>query len=89
MKDSFQTISYRICVRGRIPRSWSEAFADLHIDQEKDACGELTWLSGNFSDPAALQGILNNLCMLGLVLIAVDCQGECPEKSARAAAEEI
>ena len=81
MKESFQTITYHICVRGRIPESWKDAFADLHLEFGKDECGVLTHILGKFSDPSALQGVLNNLYMLGLVLISVECQHECPARS--------
>ena len=73
-------LTYQILVRGQIPACWIEAFADLHIEKEEDACGTVSLLRGVFADNAALHGVLNNLYMLGLTLISVEAQKECPAK---------
>lgn len=67
-------LTYHIKVRGRIPEAWLDAFLDLEIAVSEQAGIIITCISGRFSDPAALQGILNNLYMLGLTLISVECQ---------------
>jgi hypothetical protein len=78
MKDTFQTFTYQIRVRGQIPTAWKDVFSSLDLTQEDDAGGTVTSLRGNFADLSALQGVLSNLCMLGLVLISVDCEEENP-----------
>ena len=77
MNSTQQPITYQICVRGQIPSCWIEAFANLHIINELDACRAVSKLSGVFADSAALQGVLNNLSNLGLPLISVEAQDEC------------
>jgi hypothetical protein len=77
MKSMNANLTYQIRVRGQIPTAWSDAFADLDPVQVDDAFGPITVLYGDFADSAALQGVLNNLYMLGLVLISVDCQNGC------------
>jgi len=68
---------YQIKVCGQIPDAWGEAFADLEPEEKAHANGVITILHGTFEDTAALQGVLNNLCMLGLVLISIDSPNEC------------
>jgi hypothetical protein len=77
MNPTPKPLNYLIRIRGHIPACWIEAFADLHIDNELDACGAVTRLRGVFDDSAALQGVLNNLYMLGLPLISVEALDEC------------
>jgi len=77
MNQNLKSLTYQIRVRGQIPACWIEAFADLHIVKEVDACGAVSQLSGVFNDSGALQGVLNNLYMLGLPLISVVVQNEC------------
>jgi hypothetical protein len=77
MKSMNANLTYQIRVRGLIPTAWSDAFTDLDPVQVDDGIGPITVLHGDFEDSAALQGVLNNLCMLGLVLISVDCQNCC------------
>ena len=77
MNSTQNPILYHIRVRGQIPASWIDVFADLHIEKEADACGEVSNLRGVFDDRAALQGVLNNLYTLGLSLISVEAQDEC------------
>ncbi len=79
MNPTHDPISYQIRVRGKIPASWIEVFANLRIEKETDACGEVSRLSGVFDDRAALQGVLNNLYTLGLALISVEAQNECQD----------
>jgi hypothetical protein len=78
MNPTINPLTYLIRVRGQIPVCWIEAFADLSIENEVDACGAVSRLSGVFKDSAALQGVLNNLYMLGLPLISVEAQDERP-----------
>jgi hypothetical protein len=75
--NSNHSLHYEIRVRGKIPAAWMDAFADLTCTEQTDACGQVTRLVGEFADPAALQGILNNLTMLGMNLISVECRNDC------------
>ncbi len=77
MKPKYMNLTYQIRVRGQIPEAWNDAFTDLNPVLGHDPCGTITILCGVFEDPAALQGVLNNLCMLGMTLISVDCQDNC------------
>ena len=77
MNSNHHTFTYEILVRGKIPAAWMDAFADLTCEERKDACGQVTHLTGPFADPAALQGVLNNLTMLGLMLISLKCLNDC------------
>jgi len=81
MNRTHKPLTYIIYARGQIPACWMDAFADLTVTKEIDACGDITRLSGIFDDSAALQGVLNNLLTLGLSLISVEAQEECPGKS--------
>ena len=78
MNSNHPHLMYEIQVRGKIPAAWMDAFADLTCEVRKDACGQVTYLTGYFADPAALQGVLNNLTMLGLMLISLKCLNESP-----------
>ncbi len=81
MNSNHRSLNYKIQVRGKIPAAWMDAFADLTCEEETDACGQATSLTGLFADPAALQGVLNNLTMLGLILISVECLNDCQANS--------
>jgi hypothetical protein len=71
---------YQIKVRGRIPPTWAEAFSDLVIAEHADECGWVTQFTGAFADQAALQGLLNNLYTLGLVLVTLERLNDCSKE---------
>jgi hypothetical protein len=77
MRTQPQAFIYSIRVRGMIPEAWKEAFADLAMDIGQDDCGTFTQLQGQFADLAALQGVLNNVYNLGLILISIKRMDEC------------
>lgn len=89
MNEMMKPLIYQIRVRGRIPEAWIDAFADLNITVNVDPGGWITRLSGEFSDPAALQGGLNNLYMLGLTLISVECANDCQPDSEKENGHEL
>ena len=58
---------YEIRVEGILDRSWTAWFEGLQVDND----GRQTVISGPVADQAALHGLLNKVCDLGLVLISV------------------
>jgi hypothetical protein len=60
---------YEIRVKGHLDDSWSDWFEGLAISNEASGEGEI---SGWLPDQAALQGVLNQIGNLGLVLISVN-----------------
>lgn len=58
-------VSYEICVRGHLGDMIRSAFPDLRAETR----GRDTVLSGGFTDPAALYGMLAQLEALGLELL--------------------
>ncbi len=63
---------YRMKVRGRFGKSWSEYFNGLTITDEKHKDGAaLTVLSGVIPDQAALHGLIQKFRDLGLVIVEI------------------
>ena len=60
---------YEIRVDGVLDRRWTAWFEGLEVDGDGD--GSQTVISGEVADQAALRGLLNKVCDLGLVLISV------------------
>jgi hypothetical protein len=58
---------YEIRVEGILDQSWTAWFEGLRIDSDDSQ----TVISGPVTDQAALHGLLNRICDLGLVLISV------------------
>jgi len=58
---------YEIRVEGVLDQSWTAWFEGLAIDSD----GSQTVISGPVVDQAALHGLLNRVCDLGMVLISV------------------
>ncbi len=63
------TTQYQIKVNGHLDESWRDSFEGLAISNLEN--GE-TLLSGALQDQAALQGVLNRITNLGLMLISVN-----------------
>ena len=63
-----ESVSYQIRVKGHLELDWSEWFEGLTISWEK---ADVTLLSGQIADQAALHGILNKIRDLGLPLLSV------------------
>jgi hypothetical protein len=62
---------YEIKVQGLISRHWCHAFKDFQTTVEGEDGWAITTLEGCIIDQAALQGILQQLYTLGLVLLSV------------------
>jgi hypothetical protein len=60
---------YHIIVKGHLDESWKDTFEGLTITNLEN--GEAL-LSGLVQDQAALQGLLNRISNLGLVLISIN-----------------
>ncbi len=58
---------YEIRVQGVLDRRWSSWFEGLQVSSD----GSQTVIHGPVTDQAALHGLLNKVCGLGLVLISV------------------
>jgi hypothetical protein len=58
---------YEIRVEGVLDQLWTAWFEGLQIDTDDTQ----TVISGPVADQAALHGLLNRICDLGLVLISV------------------
>ena len=63
---------YQIQVIGKIDPSWSDWLGGMQLISRKEANGmQITTLSGELVDQAALRGLLNRLWDLNLVLISL------------------
>jgi hypothetical protein len=58
---------YEIRVEGVLDRRWTAWFEDLEIATDHNQ----TVISGPVLDQAALHGLLNRVCDLGLVIVSV------------------
>jgi hypothetical protein len=58
---------YGITVQGVLDGRWAACFEGLQVTGD----GSQTVISGPVADQAALHGLLNKICGLGLVLISV------------------
>ena len=58
---------YEIRVEGVLDQRWTAWFEDLEITSDHNQ----TVISGPVADQAALHGLLNRVCDLGLVLVSV------------------
>jgi hypothetical protein len=67
---------YRIDLQGELDHSWSEEMGGLSIQLVHRPGGEvLTQLSGTLPDQAALAGVLNLACSLGMPVLLVQYLG--------------
>lgn len=68
-----QQATYRIKVKGRLDRRWSDWFDGLEITYHTDEAGlTVTTMTGPVADQSALLGILINICNLNLELLSVE-----------------
>jgi hypothetical protein len=58
---------YEIRVQGVLDGRWTAWFEGMHVVSD----GSQTIISGPLADQAALHGVLNKVCDLGLVLVSV------------------
>ncbi len=63
-----QPIRYRVVVRGRLGRTFAEAFEHLELDSS----GGESSLTGTFADQAQLHGLLDRVRDLGIDLVSVN-----------------
>jgi len=61
-------LTYCITVRGLVPRSWIDRLGGLRITEASQG---RSVLEGPIADPAALAGVLDTLCQLGLPILEV------------------
>ena len=67
MSGAARSARYEIRVEGVLDHGWTAWFEGLAIDSD----GSQTVISGPVVDQAALHGLLNRVCDLGMVLISV------------------
>jgi hypothetical protein len=67
-----QPARYEIQVQGRIAQGWIDYFDELQIAVEGEDGWAITTLTGCLQDQAALQGLLQKLYNVGLVLLKVN-----------------
>ena len=67
MSDTARSSRYEIRVEGVLDPRWTAWFEGLAIGSDDSQ----TVISGLVADQAALHGLLNRVCDLGLVLISV------------------
>lgn len=63
-----QPIRYRIVVRGRLGRTFADAFGHLELDSS----GGESSLTGTFADQAQLHGLLDRMRDLGIHVVSVN-----------------
>jgi hypothetical protein len=70
---------YRIRVRGELSASWASRLGDMAITVRQAASQQqVTTLTGEVSDQAALMGVLNTLYDMGFPLLKVERLGSAP-----------
>ena len=67
MNGRAPSAGYEIRVKGVLDRRWTAWFEDLEIASDHNQ----TVISGPVLDQAALHGLLNRVCDLGLVIVSV------------------
>lgn len=67
MNGAAAPADYEIRVEGVLDRQWTAWFEGLEIDSDHSQ----TVISGPVADQAALRGLLNRVCDLGLVIVSV------------------
>ena len=67
MSGTASSVGYEIRVEGILDQRWTAWFEGLEIDSDHSQ----TVISGRLADQAALHGLLNRVCDLGLVIVSV------------------
>ena len=67
MSGRAPSAGYEIRVEGVLDQRWTAWFEDLEIASDRNQ----TVISGPVADQAALHGLLNRVCDLGLVIVCV------------------
>ena len=68
MHESIQPTRYRVVVRGRVSRDLAETFEHVELA----SAARETSLTGTFTDPAQLYGLLDRLQDLGIPIVSVN-----------------
>jgi len=69
---SSRTVQCHITVRGRVAPHWSQWLGALQLSYRADGGdGTVTDLKGTLADQSALQGVLNRIWNLNLVVLSV------------------
>jgi hypothetical protein len=64
---------YRIRIQGNLDAQWAECFEEMEISHETAPDGvQITQLTGDLPDQAAVQGVLQKLYNLGFALISAE-----------------
>lgn len=69
-----QAAVYTIEIQGQIDENWLSYFDGLEIEVVRQGHSAVTTITGCLIDQAALQGVLQHLYGLGLVLLRVERQ---------------
>jgi hypothetical protein len=73
MIHTSQEADYQIVVEGVLAPVWLDCLGNLKItEQRQSERTVVTRLKGRFTDQSALQGVLDTLFMLGLLLVLVE-----------------
>jgi len=67
MSGAASPAAYEIRVEGVLDQRWTAWFEGLEIDSDHSQ----TVIAGRVADQAALHGLLNRVCDLGLVIVSV------------------
>jgi hypothetical protein len=67
-----QPAAYMIQVQGVINQTWLDYFDEMQMTVEGEDGWAITTISGTVMDQSALQGLLQKLYNLGLVLLKVE-----------------
>jgi len=67
MSGAASSAAYEIRVEGVLDQRWTAWFEGLEIDSDHSQ----TVIAGRVADQAALHGLLNRVCDLGLVIVSV------------------
>jgi hypothetical protein len=66
--------TYRIGVKGRIPRDWCDRLEGMAVTEASPAANStVTTMVGELADQAALAGLLDTLFQLHLTVVFVEC----------------
>jgi hypothetical protein len=64
---------YRICVQGYLDHSWSDRLGGMQIQApDPEAPQQVTTLTGELIDQAALSGVLNTIYDMHMTLLSVN-----------------
>ena len=72
MAKTKEPTAWRICIEGKVDRSWADWFDSMTLSYERRADGVwLTWVSGQLRDQTALRGVVTRMWDLNLRVLSV------------------